>query len=116
MNEKQKNCPYCHPAEGFESFGLWQRYDFVSYMWFEGWKALVTDGEVVKPEEMMHGRPDGSSMMIWRKDRQKSSAILYHMDPNYQGEYAGIAGSLLGVNYCPKCGRKIVDANWGVTK
>lgn len=105
----QETCPYCHSCKDFKSFGFWQGFDFVPYMWSEGWKTLINSREIVNPEKMRHGRPYGSSMMICRQGVQKSSAMLYHMDPNYQGDYAGIAASLTQVNYCPKCGRKLTD-------
>lgn len=109
MNEEQKSCPYCHSCNDFKSFGFWQGFDFVPYMWSEGWNVLISSDGIVDPEEMRHGRPYGSSMMIWRKGVQKTSAMLYHMDPNYQGDYAGIASSLMQVNYCPKCGRELLN-------
>ena len=106
LNDKQKNCKYCHEADSFiNTSKAWEIMSGFMYgMWEQAFDAFSHDLSD-NPSELCHGLPDGNSMMTWRRGHQSETVMLTHMWPD--NDSGKMAGDLLGPSNCPVCGRPL---------
>lgn len=105
LTEKQKNCLFCHKANGFTKKSSPYQ-SFFSRAWEEGFKQILRDTKVENPKNIVHGVPFRYSMMVWSREFQDESLIIYDLRTG-KGEEVTVTPGFLAPFYCPVCGRPI---------
>lgn len=102
------DCNYCNARGVFTNISPnWDPSLPMLYGAFEkAWNNFLNNG-VDHPEELRHGLPADTSMMIWREGFQHSTSMLMGLQIDPTSGQVKLSGNLMIVECCPMCGRPL---------